>query len=224
MPVGMGLFLSGQDGSPVLKFTYLIFPEVIMMNCVSCGAVLPDDARYCTECGAYLPEILTTAPSPRQEASNPPAGAAVVRKNRFARMFRKTVRYRCETIDAIDRFAPQTQVTLTLDPDAQLLTITKGAAGITLPYHQILGFNVIPAKQKEKTLFDVLRSVIGMNRRWVATLTYQTNRTSPMKYLRFMELGDDHYYAEEEKSGSAKRFEKAIDKIVQEYHPYAPLD
>ena len=48
-----------------------------------------------------------------------------------------------------------------------------------------------------------------------------------MKHLRFLELDglDAHeYYDDEEISGRAKRFEKALDAIIQHYHPCGQLD
>lgn len=191
------------------------------MNCVSCGAALPDDARYCTECGAYLPEMgRMFAESPR---SGPPRPVAASPK-KFLGLFKRTLSYRCETMQDIDRFSQRTPVTLQLNDDEQRLFIAKGAAQISLPYHQILGFSVRRSEGEDKNLLDILQSVIGMNRRWIATLTYQTQEGGTVKHLRFMELESDGYYKEDSMSGHAKRFEKALDKIIQHYHPCGQLD
>lgn len=127
-------------------------------------------------------------------------------------------------MQAFDRFAERTHVTLTLDADAERLLIAKGATRVTLPYEQILDFSVSRSQKQDRTLFDVLQSVIGMNHRWIATLTYQTQASQPVKRLRFVELDDDVYYDDDEMSGRAKRFEKAVDQIVRRYHPIGELN
>ena len=194
------------------------------MNCVSCGAVLPEDARYCTECGAYLPEmgrILAESPRPTSPRT-PPAAAS----KKFLGLFRRTLSYRCETMQDIDRFSRRTPVTLQLYDDEQRLFIAKGAAQISMPYHQILDFSIRRSEGvgQDKNLLDVLQSVIGLKRRWIATLTYQTQEVGTVKHLQFMELESSGYYKEEAMSGHAKRFEKAMDKIIQHYHPCGQLD
>ena len=191
------------------------------MKCVSCGATLPEDARFCTECGAYQPEMgRLFADAPRPTPTQSPA----VSSKKFLGLFKRLPSYRCETMQDIDRFARRTPVTLQLDDDAQRLCIIKGPAQISLPYHQILDFSVRRTEGSDKNLLDLLQSVIGINRRWIATLTYQTQETGTVKHLQFMELGADGYYKEEEMSGKAKRFEKALDKIIQHYHPCGQLD
>lgn len=196
------------------------------MKCVSCGALLPEDARFCTECGAYQPEMgRLFADAPRHTAPGPQESfAPPVPKKGLFKIFKKAPSYRCETMQDIDRFSQRTPVVLQLNDEEQRLFILKGPAQISLPYHQILDFSVRRTEGEDKNLLDLLQSVIGINRRWVATLTYQTQETGAVKHLRFMELGADGYYKEEEMSGKAKRFEKALDKIIQYYHPCGQLD
>ena len=200
------------------------------MKCVSCGAALPEDARFCTECGVYQPEMRQfladaprePAPAPREQAAPAPFSA----KGLF-KLFKKAPSYHCETMQDIDRFSARTPVTLQLNDDEQRLFIRKGAAQISLPYRQILDFSVRRSERQDKNLLDFLQTVIGMNRRWIATLTYQAQEGGPVKHLRFLELeelDDCGYYDDEEKSGRAKRFEKALDQIIQHYHPCGQLD
>lgn len=192
------------------------------MKCVSCGSVLEENAAYCTVCGAYQPQmgrLFAEAPRPAEL----PAERAVSGK-KFLGLFKRKPSYRCETLQALDRLTERTPVTLELNDDEQRLFILKGAVQLSLAYHQILDFTVRRTQGEDKNLLDLLQSAIGINRRWIATLTYQTQDTGAVKRLEFAELSSDGYYKEAEMSGKAKRFEKAMDRIIQHYHPCGQLD
>lgn len=199
------------------------------MICVSCGAKLSEEDRYCPICGAYQTEIRRFLERPAHVQNVPPASQRGAQKSvgavkKLLRGIRdKRLSFHCETMQAIDRFAVKTPLLLTLDSDAHCLIISKGSLHITLPYEQILSFAVVRREKTEKNLLDMLQSMFGGSYRWVATLTYKALENGEVKHLQFIELEDEGYYDDETMSARAKRFEKAMDQIIQQYNPYGQL-